>query len=90
MVQNNDIQYGEQNITKNGKNTKTKFNNVNVSGQNWGSPPNGVGNMRVFCVLEHGGIAAGSLIHTTITQSDGGLPVSCQNNNSYCVVEYDI
>jgi hypothetical protein len=63
-------------------------NDINVSGQNWGSPPNGVANMRIFNVLEHGGIAAGSLIHTTIEMNT--LPTSTQNNNSYCVVEYDI
>lgn len=68
--------------------TRLYVGGVNVSAQNWGSPPNGVVNMRVFNVLEYGGIAAGSLIHTTIDVNT--LPVSCQNNNSYFVVEYDI
>jgi hypothetical protein len=68
--------------------TRLYVNGVNVSGQNWGSPPNGVVNMRVFNVLEYGGIAAGSLIHTTIEVNT--LPASCQNNSSYFVVEYDI
>jgi hypothetical protein len=68
--------------------TNLVVNGTIVSGLNWGAPPNNVINMRTFGVLEWGGIAAGSTIYTTIDAST--LPASCQNSNSYFVIEYDL
>ena len=58
------------------------------TGQYWGSPPNNIGNMRVFGVLEYGGIAAGTQISVRIDNNT--LPASLQNQSSYFVIEYDI
>jgi hypothetical protein len=63
------------------------LNGVNVDSA-WGAPPNNIANQRVFGVLEYGGIAAGTSI--TFKIDNNTLPASVQNQNSYCVIEYEI
>jgi hypothetical protein len=57
------------------------------NGQYYGASSNGVGNNRVFGVLEHGGIPAGTQIFFRVEKNT--LPASVQNNSSYCVIEYE-
>jgi hypothetical protein len=64
------------------------FLNGVVVANNWGSPPNNVGNQRVFSVLEYGGISSGTVISFAIENNT--LPMSIQNNNSYVIIEYNI
>jgi hypothetical protein len=56
----------------------------------FGSSGNNTVNQRVFSVMESGGIPPFTLITFQIQQVTGVLPVSIQNANSYCIIEYDI
>ena len=56
----------------------------------YGSSGNNVAQQRVFSVLEYGGIQPFTEITFQIQAVNGLLPESLQNNDSYCVVEYDL
>jgi hypothetical protein len=56
----------------------------------FGSSGNNTVNQRVFSVLEYGGIQPFTQITFQIQLVQGVLPASMQNNNSYCIIEYDI
>ncbi len=57
--------------------------------QYWGAPPNNIGNVRVFGVLEFEAIAAGTNISVKIDASQLS-GTSLQNANSYFVIEYEL